>query len=119
MSEYNYKSPIEIIQGEMRMYMDGEILKAVQNVGVNVDKDELLKALAYDRDQYNKGYHDAEPKVGRWIEKSVMWCDDPTFECSICGEEIELIEGTPKSHGINYCPTCGAKMERRADEHTD
>ena len=58
---------------------------------------------------------ESKPKVGRWIEKSGMWCDDPTFECSICGEEIELTEGTPKSHGMNYCPNCGAKMERRVD----
>ena len=57
-------------------------------------------------------FHFIKPKVGEWIEKSVMWCDDPAFECSICGEEIELIEGTPKSHGMNYCPNCGAKMER-------
>ena len=54
---------------------------------------------------------ECKPKVGRWIEKSVMWCDDPAFECSICGEEIELTEGTPKSHGMNYCPNCGAKMK--------
>lgn len=117
MSEYKYQSPIEMIQGEMRMYMDGEILKAVQDVGVNVDKDELLKALAYDRDQYNKGYHDAEPKVGKWIEKDGMWCDDPTFRCSVCGEEYELLEGTPIDNGMNYCPNCCSRMfERRADE---
>lgn len=29
-----------------------------QTVGFAVDKDELIKALNYDRDQYNKGYRD-------------------------------------------------------------
>lgn len=110
MSEYKYQSPIEMIQGEMRMYMDGEILKAVQNVGVNVDKDELLKALAYDRDQYNKGFHDAEPKVGRWIEEynGNGWNDYWDYTCSNCGKKYERADILYKA---NYCPNCGAKME--------
>ena len=112
MSEYKYQSPIEVIQGEMRMYMDDEILKAVQDVGVNVDKDELLKALAYDRDQYNKGYHDAEPKVGRWIEKE-DGLEGQYWDCSVCGISWAFNDsGTPSEHGVNYCPNCGAKMER-------
>ena len=53
-----YESPIEIIQTEMQMQMDKGILKAVQGVGINVDKEELVKALAYDREQYVKGYKD-------------------------------------------------------------
>lgn len=61
-----YKSPIDVIQGEMQMQVEGEIFRAVQNVGVYVDKEELLKALAYDRNQYEKGYADAEEKH-RWI----------------------------------------------------
>lgn len=53
-----YESPIEIIQTQMQMQLDGEILKAVQGVGIDVNKEELLKALAYDREQYSKGYKD-------------------------------------------------------------
>lgn len=54
-----YKSPIEIIQGQLQMQMEDNIMKAVQSVHVNVDKEELLRALQYDRQQYNKGYADA------------------------------------------------------------
>lgn len=53
-----YNSPIEMIIGNMQMQQEGEIFRAVQNIGVNVDKDELLKALQYDRGQYEKGYKD-------------------------------------------------------------
>lgn len=53
-----YESPIEIVQTQMQMQMDEGILKAVQGVGINVDKEELVKALAYDREQYVKGYKD-------------------------------------------------------------
>lgn len=53
-----YESPIKIIAGEMQTQIDDDIYRAVQNVGINVDKEELLKALAYDRGQYEKGYKD-------------------------------------------------------------
>ena len=57
-----YKSPIDVIISDIATEMikkqDEQIYKAVQNVGVNVDKHELLKALNYDRQQYDKGYRD-------------------------------------------------------------
>lgn len=53
-----YDSPIEIIQTQMQMQMDEGILKAVQGVVIDVNKEELIKALAYDREQYSKGYKD-------------------------------------------------------------
>lgn len=61
----SYQSPIEIIMSNMQMYMEGEIYKAVQNIGINVDKDELLKALQYDRGQYQKGYADRDSEIVR------------------------------------------------------
>ena len=42
----------------MKIQMEGEIMKAVQRVGIDVDKDELIRALQYDRGQYQKGYMD-------------------------------------------------------------
>ena len=54
-----YESPIKIITGKMQTQIDGDIYKAVQNVGINVDRVELLKALEYDRGQYEKGYNNA------------------------------------------------------------
>lgn len=57
-----YESPIRIIESEMRMQMEGQIMKAVKDVGVVVDKEELLKALQYDREQYDKGFAEGEKK---------------------------------------------------------
>ena len=59
MSEY--KRPIEMVMGDLvsKMVEDREnavVAQISQQIGVNVDKDELMKALAYDRDQYNKGF---------------------------------------------------------------
>lgn len=61
-----YKSPIEIIYGQMETQMEGNILRAVQKYDINVDKEELIRALQYDRGQYQKGYRDAMEKQ-KWI----------------------------------------------------
>ena len=53
-----YKSPIDIIYGQMETQMEGDILRAVQKYGINVDKEELVRALNYDREQYYNGYAD-------------------------------------------------------------
>ena len=53
-----YESPIKIITGKIQTQIDDEIYNAVQNVGINVDREELLKALEYDRGQYEKGFDD-------------------------------------------------------------
>ncbi len=60
----SYGSPIEINYGEMQTEYENGILRAVWKYDIHCDKEELLKALAYDRDQYRKGYEDAKP---RWI----------------------------------------------------
>lgn len=64
-----YKSPIEIIHGQLETQLEGEVLKAVQKCGVDVDKDELIRALNDDRQQYEQGYKDAMERM-RWIPVS-------------------------------------------------
>lgn len=63
-----YEAPIELIKMQNDMMMDIHrklaeeqetyIMQSIEKVGVNVNKDELIKALAYDRGQYDKGYAD-------------------------------------------------------------
>lgn len=58
----NYKSPIEVAQEISSNIIQKEeeyIVQEVCKIGIQVDKDELLKALAYDRNQYEQGYQDA------------------------------------------------------------
>ena len=83
--EKMYESPIETIYENVQMQFEDAILKAVQKVGINVDRDELLKALQYDRDQYNKGYFDG------WCVKdeSIVRCKD----CEWRDENTCLIHG--------------------------
>lgn len=53
-----YESPIEVIQKEIKTQVENDVYKAVLDTGVVVDKDELVRALQYDRNQYDKGYAD-------------------------------------------------------------
>lgn len=109
-------------------YMAGEVdnlvLQSCVKVGCRVDKDELEKALRYDRDQYEKGYEDGKrdaadaieelqaqlmyatdaakeiaekvPKRGEWVEAETAW------RCSICEAE--------SPHTYPICPYCGSIM---------
>lgn len=60
-----YESPITIIQDQMRMQMEDSIYKAVQRFNVDVNKEELIKALSYNRGQYQKGYSDRDQEIVR------------------------------------------------------
>ena len=79
-----YESPINAVVNEIcsdiQKKEDKYIMECVRNVGINVDKKELLKALSYDRNQYEKGYNDGINKV-----------------CDIINE----IFGTPCDYTIN------------------
>lgn len=56
LSAMSYKSPIETISQGFRVQMDNDIMKAIHSYGINVDRDELIKALQYDRNQYEEGF---------------------------------------------------------------
>lgn len=82
-----YESPVKVYQTELQTAIEDETLHVAQSIGVDVNKEELLKALAYDRDQYKKGY---EAGYKRAIE-------DVTESCcftmrSPTPEELELIK---------------------------
>ena len=51
-----YESPINIIISELCTKLESDCVKSVQSYGFDVDKEELAKALNYDRKQYEKGY---------------------------------------------------------------
>lgn len=53
-----YKSPIEIIQEEVKMLYEDAVVKAIQPYLISVNKAELIAALKYDRAQYDNGYAD-------------------------------------------------------------
>lgn len=108
-----YESPINLFVSDIATQVDKQIeatiVTAVQKVGIDVDKDELIKALAYDRNQYEKGYRDGcKRKTGHWIPQDFNKSDGMMTtavyyfpKCSVCGHTASQ---------TNFCPACGADM---------
>ena len=71
-SGMDYKSPVELFVGKAQVEIENHVVSVVQKMGVNVDKDELLRALRYDREQYEKGY---KAGYGR-REMEIVRCKD-------------------------------------------
>ena len=63
----NYLSPINIwiteTMQDFNKNIEEQVYKEVINVGISVDKEELQKALAYDRNQYEKGFKDGVESI--------------------------------------------------------
>jgi len=71
-----YESPINLIYGDFQTKVsennDMVVLKVIQKVGVDVDKNELIRALNYDREQYERGY--AEGRNAEYLKrKDMLW----------------------------------------------
>lgn len=66
-----YEPPIRLLvqqlETHMREQQEKQILEAVQKCGVDVDREELIKALTYDRGQYDKCYADGRADAQRWV----------------------------------------------------
>lgn len=72
----DYESPITLqirkIAEQIEEQRENQITATIaEQMGVNVDKNELKRALAYDRDQYRRGYEDGwrarSKDVPQWI----------------------------------------------------
>ena len=84
---------------------DNMVITAIRKVDINVDKDELIKALQYDRNQYIRGYEDGKNvAIDKWI-KLYDWLNDmhpaiapdlasDIWEYQIRKERIDLIDAT-------------------------
>ena len=58
LADMSYQPPITLIYQDIQTKIEGDIFTAVRSYGIDVDKDELIKALKYDRQQYEKGFAD-------------------------------------------------------------
>lgn len=121
-----YEPVATFIKGKTESFIEGELLRVTQEMGLDVNREELLKALQYDRGQYEKGFRDgvkSTQKYGNWHIKSAYLTEpaDSPFreyymECSECGRKVE---GISVEDAINYRKLCreypychcGAKMD--------
>ena len=126
-----YCSPIEIIMTDLQTKMESDCLQAVQRYGFNVDKEELIKALNYDRNQYHKGYSDAKriyarPK-GEWVVDGTFYrggeVSSIAYRCNLCKRRLIWINidgGKTKEEFLRDYPfcNCGADMRKENEDDT-
>lgn len=87
-----YESPVEVIQNMMDPIIksieesrENAIVAQISEVyGVSVNKEELAKALAFDRGQYEKGYADAMAAMSGTVAElnrlNSLECHTDTYE---------------------------------------
>ena len=76
-----YKPPIEIftmIENQVNEHLkrknaaiEEDILQEVLRIGINVSKDDLIRALKNDREQYHAGFEDGKGYMLRKIKASL------------------------------------------------
>ena len=71
--DFGYVSPISIhierYKEQLMAEVQDQVVEAVARVGITVDKEELIKALAYDREQFDRGFSLA------WIKARTLLFD--------------------------------------------
>lgn len=93
----NWEPPITIVQeisSQIARSTDDYIMSEIYKTGVVANKEELIKAMNYDRDQYNKGYCD-----GFNTAVEMAWTSAELLEEHIA----ELNEILKKLKGENKC----------------
>ena len=104
-----YESPIMVTVQEMSTMcnevIDDHVLQVVKKIGVVVDKEELIKAIQYDRGQYEKGYADGKADGCRFKEalEAIVWYDGHYAWLKKLRDELEACEGFyPKPDSIEW-----------------
>ena len=76
-----YEPVATFIKGKTESFIEGELLKVTQEMGLDVDRAELLKALKYDRGQYEKGYQDGWRNALNMGRIPQYMPDDTVYDC--------------------------------------
>ena len=66
-----------------------------------------------------KGMSPVTPKQksGHWIKYGIPRCGEQHYKCTSCGYYINFGQwGELYTKEFKYCPSCGAKMEKREEE---
>lgn len=105
-----YKSPIELsfvenaVGNAIKQIInerDAQIYKHIETMGISVDKDELIKALAYDSRQYDEGYRDAMATIVHC--KDCNWYGIDKEKGGFCMRTLELKPYDYCSYGERRC----------------
>ena len=108
----DYVSPVAIYfltLSEREKFLEYAVTEEVEKYMIQVDPDELKKALAYDRNQYQIGYENGKrdaTKYAKWEINSNGYYP----YCSNCLSE------PPAGEMTDYCSKCGAYMKEDKED---
>ena len=88
-----YISPLELtirrISEELIEKQEGQVIEAIYQQGITVNKEELIKALDYDRHQYEQGFRDGQKSIKEALKKALH------SNCDLCHDK-----------NTNWCEHC-------------
>ena len=107
-----YESPITIYETAYEdSWKTDFVLNTVKKVGINVEKDELIRALKFDRDQYYKGYNEA--KLEHETPSEYWFFDDGYIRCTCCKRKCPYQDYDDGLILTDYCGFSGKKMHKK------
>ena len=94
--KFGYQSPIsqiyKDIEYKFKEDMENKTMEAIHHFGISVDKEELIKALQYDRNQYEKGYSDGRASMIEEFESLKAEINEQIDFNESCCERTDLYE---------------------------
>ena len=97
-----YIPPIQAYYAAQKKELEGAVIRAVESVDIHVDPEELLKALQYDRGQYQKGY-DAGFSAGFCETLQTVRCMECRYYDPDCGGRCKHPSGLPRPNWNDFC----------------
>lgn len=105
---------MEDIQEKVTLSMENNVVRAVQAVGIKIDKHELIAALMQDKSRYEAAYEQGKRdavKHGHWFEDGY---GSGEIVCSNCGEPCATFAMMkPRDR---FCKWCGARMDEVVED---
>lgn len=102
----SYESPImfitEQMTTELQKQTENNLYNIIQKYNISVDREELIKALKYDRKQYELGFKDGLREADKWIKVEDKMPNEGETVLIYCPEFLEEIRKAFYTEGDFY-----------------
>ena len=90
--DMDYESPVQIYLSQMQGQLEDCIYNTVRSYGIDINKDELIKALINDRHQYVKGFRDGVRKFAEML-KTIEGLEENELFYNVINSIAEELDG--------------------------
>ena len=96
----SYESPIRLIENDLNKSIEDNVMAVILTYGIEVDREELIRALRFDREQYDRGYRDG--LADRYNRPVVPYQVGRRWFCGSCSTAV--------GRYWKYCQNCGRRL---------